>query len=342
MTTPRNRPRATMADIASLVSVSEATVSRALRGSPDISPATIERVRHAARELGYVPNIAARNLARKASQTLGLLVPDVTDPVHGQIVAGFVRAAEGHGFTVIVQEGAREKSRRERALRTLIEHSALGIAICGATVDPYETAASMAPADTVFILPELEFERTGSGPLPFGLLTSDYVAGIRALVQHLLGLGISRFSYVNGPDIASNRIRRSALLTSLEEANLEPRIREYTGTYEAEGLRRISGLIAKERPEALICYDDLHALHLMNALVQHGISVPKDMVLTGFDDIVFARLFNPGLTTVTQQSEKLGELAATMLARASIDGEALEEILLPVSVAKRGSTISNS
>lgn len=112
---PRRSVRPTLADIARAVEVSEATVSRALRGNAQISEQTRSLIGRVARDLGYVPNAAARSLARQASRTLGLIVPDVTDPVHGLIVSGFGRAAYAQGYTVIVLEGARDPARRGRA-----------------------------------------------------------------------------------------------------------------------------------------------------------------------------------------------------------------------------------
>src|SRR5690606_2520055 len=120
-----------------------------LRGNAHISEQTRRMIHRVARDLGYVPNAAARSLARRASRTLGLLVPDVTDPLHSMIVAGFGRAADRHGYTVIVMDGSRDGTRRERSLHTLIEHQAQGIAFCSTPVLPHEIVARIEPAHTV-------------------------------------------------------------------------------------------------------------------------------------------------------------------------------------------------
>lgn len=333
----RKPARPTLSDIAQVLRVSEATVSRALRGHPEISEQTRGLIRRVARDLGYVPNAAARSLARQASRTLGLLVPDVTDPVHGLIVAGFGRAADSRGYTVIVLDGSRDDARRARGLRTLLEHQAQGVAFCGAPVSPRETIAAVSPAHAVFIMPEgTDARSAGEGPL--GRIRADDEHGIRLLIEHLLDIGKQRLSYVNGSDIASNRIRRSAILASLESFGIEPRIREYATSLEQADLANVARLVARERPDALICYDDKMALHLMDALRRESVAVPDDVAVTGFDGIPFAAISNPRLTTVVQPAELLGETAANALFDAIESGSPPPDVTLPVALAIRGSS----
>ncbi len=108
---PAGAERVTLRDVARQAETSTATVSRSLRDDPQISPATRRRVKQVAEALGYVPDAAARSLAVRSSRTFGLMVPDVTDPIHGQIVAGFERAAHAAGYTVIVANGLDDGSR---------------------------------------------------------------------------------------------------------------------------------------------------------------------------------------------------------------------------------------
>jgi LacI family transcriptional regulator len=167
---------------------------------------------------------------------------------------------------------------------------------------------------------------------------SDDEAGMADLVRHLIRRGMQRLSYVNGPDIASNRMRREAVLAALEAAGIEPRIREYAGSTDPERLARLAELVRRERPDALICYDDLHALHVMAALRGVGMAVPGDVAVTGFDGTVFSRLSNPQLTTVVQQSELLGETAVAMLVRSIEQGTAPEDVTVPVTLSLRESS----
>ncbi|MDQ6433825.1 LacI family DNA-binding transcriptional regulator [Mesorhizobium sp. LHD-90] len=334
---PRKPGRPTLSDIARALDVSEATVSRALRGSPEISEQTRAAIRRVARDLGYVPNAAARNLARQTSRTLGLLVPDVTDPVHALVVAGFGRAADSRGYTVIVMDGSRDEARRTRSLRTLIEHQAEGIVFCSTPLSMRETIEEVRPAHAVFILHE-GADAVLASETPLGRVRADDELGIRLMVEHLLGLGKRRLSYVNGPDIASNRLRRNAILRSLEALGIEPRIREYSTGEEQTDFESVARLVARERPDALLCYDDKMALHMLDALRRADVSVPDDLAVTGFDGIPFAAISNPRLTTVIQPADLLGETAAGALFDAIENGTPPPDVTFPVTLAIRGSS----
>ena len=333
--------RTTLADIARELKLSEATVSRALRGHSAISEQTRGIVNHVARDMGYVPNAAARSLVDQSSRTLGLIVPDMTDPLHGQIIAGFGRAADQHGYTVIMLEGSRDDTLRERGLRTLLEHQAEGVAFCGAPIAARDAIERLS-SHLVFIIPEGHDAELASDK-PLGRLRSDDADGMRRIVEHLIALDRTRLSYVNGPDIASNRIRRNAVLRALETAGIEPRIREYMagraqGSLADYDFEEIAGLVSRERPDALICYDDQIALHMLDALRQTDMTVPDDVAITGFDGIPYAGLSNPRLTTVIQPAEQMGQLAANALLQAIESGEPPADVTLPVSVVIRGST----
>lgn len=337
MATTDRSARPTLADIARALDLSEATVSRALRGNSIISEQTRSDVIRVAREIGYVPNAAARSLARKASRTLGLLLPDVTDPVHGMIVAGFSQAAAAAGYTVLVLDGVREDGRREQALRTLGEHQAQGVAFCSAPVSPSEASEAVRPAHAVFVLPE--WTGTVEDGAARGRIRADDSAGIYLLVEHLLATGRKRLSYVNGPDSASNRLRRGAVLRSLEAKGVEPRIREYSANLDRAEIDAVARLAARERPDVLICYDDKLALHLLDALRNVGLRVPQDVAVTGFDGIPFAAVANPRLTTIEQPAEQIGARAAEALIAAIASGEPPKDQMLPVRLAVRESSL---
>src|SRR5262249_15444735 len=128
--------RVRLRDLAQVAGVSEPTVSRSLRDDPQISERTRAFIRQIADQLGYVPNAAAQNLALRRSQTIGLMVPDVTDPVHGEIVSGFEAEATRQGYVLLISNFRYEPSLEHRGLTTLISNQAAGIAIFGGVVDP--------------------------------------------------------------------------------------------------------------------------------------------------------------------------------------------------------------
>ncbi len=332
----RPRRRSTLADIARLVGVSEATVSRALRDDPQISGRTRRLVQQAADDLEYVPNVAARNLASRQSRTLGLMVPDVTDPMHAGVVSGFEAVASSHGYTVIVLNSQRDPHREARAIRELRAHQAAGVAFCGLVTDTGAALAAVRPSPAVFVGPE--GLRGATIPTTIGHVLAAEADGMRRLVGHLAETGRHRISYLAGPPMASDRVRRESITGALEALGFEPRLREFAEARGPDGLARIVRLVSRERPQALVCYDDRTALMLMSALREHGIRVPDDVAVTGFDDIPFARLANPRLTTVAQPIEAMGERAARMLLEAIRTGHVPDTEVFPVELVIREST----
>lgn len=330
------RRRTTLADIARLVGVSEATVSRALRDDPQISEQTRQRAQQVANDLEYVPNVAARNLASRQSRTLGLMVPDVTDPMHAGVVSGFESVASSQGYTVIVLNSQRDPHREARAMRELRAHQAAGVAFCGLVTDTGVALAAVRPSPAVFVGPE--GLRSPSIPTTTGHVLAAEADGMRQLVHHLADTGRQRISYLAGPPMASDKVRRGAITETLESLGLEPRLREFPAATDWDGYGRIVELVARERPEALVCYDDRAALMLLSALREHGIRVPDDVAVTGFDDIPFARLANPQLTTVAQPIEAMGQRAARMLLDGIRTGRIPETEVFPVELMVREST----
>lgn len=195
----------------------------------------------------------------------------------------------------------------------------------------------MRPAHTVFVMPE-GGDVDPPGGRALGRIRADDADGIRQLVEHLASAGRRRFSYVNGPDTASNRVRRNAVMRTLEMMGVEPRIREYATTLDTGQLDDVAALVARERPDALICYDDKMALHMLDALRSRGVKVPDDVAVTGFDGIPFAAIANPRLTTVAQPAERLGEMAAEFLLTAIETGEPPPDVVVPVELAVRESS----
>ena len=331
--------RATLADIAGVVGVSQATVSRALRDDPQIGERTRAAIRLVAAELEYVPNHAARSLARSATLTLGLMVPDLVDPMHGLVVAGFEKVALAKGYAVVVVSGVRDADREARGFEVFRAHQVDAAAFCGTISELSVTAGALRPAPIVFIGPEGPDPRIGrDGGRESGILEPDEEDGMAQLVAHLLGTGRTRLSYLNGYDIRSNRVRKRAVAAALEEAGLEPRLREYPAVASWRDCDRLLELIVRERPEAIVCYDDENALHLLAALRERGMAVPADIGVTGFDDIPFAQIANPTLTTVSQPMEEMGAKAAATLLETLATGDPPTSARIPLTLRVREST----
>lgn len=331
--------RARLEDVARLAGVSPTTVSRALRHDARISEATRAAVQQAANLLGYIPDARASSLRGRATSTIGLLVPDVADPIHAQIAMAVEQAASAEGYTVLLANGVSDPVQERQALQVFTAQRTDGIVLVGSMLSPQEANALVSPCPVVYVGGENVSLAGYRSELPTGSIRVDDISGIEAVVEHLRACAYRRVGYVNGPDLASNATRRDAALRSLAEAGITCALYPYPGGVESLGVLNatVSTLVA-DRPEALICYDDVEALGIMDALRGRGLRVPDDIALVGFDDIPFAGIANPRLTTVAQPSEEVGRGAFGMLLSAFKLGELPPSIMLPVRFIVREST----
>lgn len=328
--------RTRLADIARRMGVSEATVSRALRDDPQISERTRRLAQRAAEELGYVPNLAARSLASRQSRTLGVIVPDVTDPMYGGLVAGFESLASDRGYAVMLLATHGDPHRESRAMGVLRAHQVAGVALCGLVTGADDALLAVRPSAAVSV---------GFGGLPGGPhgVESGYVLaaeadGMRQLVHHLVGTGRRRLAYLAGGTMPSDGSRRDGIAHALRGMGWEPNLRDLPPLRGAAGRAGAVELVARHQPDAIVCSDDRAALVLMSALREQRIRVPDDVAVTGFDDIPSARLANPALTTVALPTEQMGERAARMLLEAISTGTIPDAEVLPVELVVREST----
>ena len=326
-------PALRLEDVAGAARVSAATVSRALRGDPRISEGTRSRVVQLAAELGYVPDAAARTLATRRSHTFGLLIPDVTDPLHGQVVTGFEQAAGAAGFGVLLAGGMYDVTRERRAAAGFRAHQVDGIAILGGMLGQVDTLAEGGARAPVVLLNGEHPALARTGDLPGGCIRSDDRPGLEALVAHLAGQGHRRIGYLEGPALASNLIRREAVERAANDLGL-------VAVARLKGSAATPRAVAAAGLDAVICYDDKSALALIDGLRASSLSVPRDLAVAGFDDIPFARIYNPRLTTVAQPAEAVGRQAVAMLLAGLESGERQPSLRLPVRLVVRESSLA--
>ena len=329
--------RITLVDVAERASVSVATVSRALSGDPQISQATQLRVRQIADNLKYVPNVAARNLVLQSSATFGLMTPDVTDPVHGQVVTGFQLQAAEHDYSVILSNGLGDADTERRALREFAAHRVAGVAVMGSVLAQVEVKCILSPSPVLFIGSE-HVPASGDLDRARGCLRPDDRDGMRQVVDHLIDRGYRKIAYVSGSTGATKIIRRDALVAALAERNQPEPVVHRADDVDAEGLRVVAASIRKTRPDAVVCYDDKTALLLMDELRAVGLKVPDDVGVVGFDDIPFARISNPRLTSVSQRADELGRTSVDHLLSTIERGKLPVSQLMPVTLVIRETT----
>jgi DNA-binding LacI/PurR family transcriptional regulator len=335
------RRRVLLKDVALRVNVSGSTASRALADDPRIGAATRLAVKAAAVELNYVPNAAARSLRARRTRTLGLLLPDLRDPVHGQVASAFEQEARLQGYGVMVVAGERDLGRERLALRIFAEHGTDGVAVVSGLLTPRELRERIDPDRLVLVWPDHRSLPRQDGPRVPGVIQTDDASGVRAAVEHLISSGCQRIAYVEGGVRASNAIRAEAVASTLRDHGNRAPMRRFAAAVDAwRSPGELAAEIAADLPEALVCYDDQLALGLMDALRDLGVRIPHDMEIVGFDGIPFASISNPRLTTVVVPSAEMGRVAATSLIRAVHEGALPDGVLLPVEVVVRESTRS--
>ncbi len=333
------RRRVLLRDVARRANVSDSTASRALADDPRISQATRLSVKSAAAELQYVPNAAARSLRMRHTSTLGLLIPNLSDPVHGQIASGFEEEAGRSGYCVIMVAGDNTPNRERLALKVFAEHGADGVAIVSSAISPREGRERVDPARLVIVQPDHRSLPRRDGPASPGVILTDDANGVRAAVNHLVDCGYRRIAYVEGEGGASNSLRAAAVAATLKSRGVRTAPRTFPASDDAwREPGPLAEAIATELPEALVCYDDKLALSLMDALRRLGIRVPDDVAIVGFDGIPSTAISNPRLTTVTTPSGEMGRLAAASLIRAIQDGAPPEGRRLEPELVVREST----
>jgi LacI family transcriptional regulator len=335
----RPEARVLLRDVAQASDVSLSTASRALRHDPRISLETRRSVQRTARDLRYIPNLAARSLRARRTRTLGLLLTDLSDPVPGQVAAGFEKEATVHGYRVVFASGLNDPERERRALRVFIEHATDGVAIVSSVLDPRDARRRVPPSRLVIVQPDHPSILRGKGGLPPGVIQTDDAAGVAAATAHLVESGYRDIAYVGDETRASSAVRREAAAGALEALGVDRPLRWFVANDDAwRSPLEIAARILLDPPDALLCYDDKLALAVLDGLRALGVHAPGDIGIVGFDGIPFAAISNPRLTTVAAPNAELGRLAASSLVEALRGGEVPGRALMPVELVVREST----
>ncbi len=329
--------RITTRDVALLAGVSQPTVSLVLSGNPRarVAKKTRERVLHAARELGYQPNLLARGLVSRRSYALGIIVPDLDNPFFTEVVSGAERVAAEEGYAVLLCDARRTPI--DRHLRTLTARQVDGIILDA-------TAAAALAQDERLLGQNVVLVDEPPGRWP-GVATDAPEAG-RVAAAHLLGLGHRRLAFI-GPatDSYGFRMRERGFTAALRKAGVpldSARLRR-TNASVAGGISAMRELLAlPDPPTAVFCANDLIAIGALKACLIAGVRVPDQLSIVGCDDIEMAQIVTPELTTVMVPARGLGARAARLLLERLAGGAARQRQgtakPLPVQLVVRGTT----
>jgi DNA-binding LacI/PurR family transcriptional regulator len=302
---------AVMNDVARLAGVSHQTVSRVLNQHPSVSPATRERVLEAVRQLNYRPNAMARGLAGRRSRVVGVVSFDTILYGPASTLLGIERAARaaGYGVSIVTLEQV-DHSGMVAALEALADQSVAGVVV----IAP-QTAAAAALHSLPLGVAAVAVESNVGGEIP--AISVDQVTGARLAVQHLLGLGHRKVWHLSGPrDWLETHGRIEGWRGTLEEAGL-PAPPLMTGDWSARsGYQAGLQLARRDDVTAVFAGNDQMALGMMRAFHEHGIRVPDDISIVGFDDIPEAEFLSPPLTTIRQDFDEVGRRCIAALLRA--------------------------
>ncbi|MGW4051625.1 LacI family DNA-binding transcriptional regulator [Streptomyces sp. NPDC004779] len=324
-------PRPTSRDVARAAGVSQATVSLVLgdkwRGR--VSERTAGTVRDAARELGYRPNLAARNLRLGRTRTALLVVPALTNEFFAHVYTGAAAVAAEHGFGVVLYPSpdgvgpARDPFASAQA------------ALDGVLASSMATEALDAFRGSDLPLVMLDSDPAGAGAA--ARVNLDVAEGMRMVTAHLLGLGHRRFLHLaSAAPSWTFDVRAAALAHALRDAE----VRTVRSPLTVAAARETAGAAlaaSGPRPTAVICDDDILAAGVCKAAHRLGLRVPEDLSVTGFDDMALATAVEPELTTVRLPAEEFGRRGMEALL-AVLAGEPARSDVLPVELVPRGST----
>jgi DNA-binding LacI/PurR family transcriptional regulator len=325
-------------DVARRAGVSIATVSRALRGLPDVAAATRDRVLEAAAELDYVASPFAARLASGRTATVGVVVPFVNRWFFAEVIDGVEAALRKSGFDLLLYNLGDEEGRTRFFDVMPIRKRVDAVLIASLVLD------------------DAEFDALGALSCPVGLLglerpgflstRIDDVAGARTAVRHLLDLGHRRIGLIGGDTDDPMRFtpplrRRDGYRDALREAGVEPDPDlEVLGYFTIDGGGEAASrlLAIPDRPTALFAESDEMAYGAMRAARRAGLRVPEDVAIIGFDDHVNAELMD--LSTVRQPvAEQAVDITTRLLSIiAAPDGLGTDEVVLPTELVVRGST----
>jgi LacI family transcriptional regulator len=300
----RHQERVTISSVATAAGVSKATVSRVMNGQHTVDPELVGRVRKAAERLGYQPSALAQNLSRGRTGVVGVLVPDLANPLFTLILKGIEFQAADDGYHTLVAD-SNEQPDEEPARATELARQSDGLILCGPRMSRSALTTLLDIGTPIVVVNR----RPSRGQFP--AVWVDSSDAIAALCQHLLELGHRRIAYLAGPEhSAANADRWSSLRTSLSRRVSLARVQ--AGAMMADGYAAADSALDTDAT-CLVGYNDLVALGAMARLNDLDIDVPGNVSVAGIDDIVFARYTNPSLTTIAVPQVDFGREAWRLL-----------------------------
>lgn len=338
---PRTKTAVTIRDVARVAQVHPGTVSRALNEQTRalVKAGTAQRVVHAAEQLGYRPNRIASGLKTSRSHTVGVLIPDITNPLFPPILRGIEDRLNDAGYTSLIVNTDNDPDCERTHLDALRARQVDGLIAATARLDR-EWLSELAAGGVPLVLVNRSVEDES---VPAVMV--DDRAGVRLAVQHVVALGHTAIGHLGGPQhLSTGRRRHQGFVDAIEAAGLTrppPRVRFSASFTDDEGARVCGELLDRAEAEltAIVAANDLLAIGCYDALRSRGLSCPRDVSVVGFNDMPFVDRLAPPLTSVRVPQREIGNVAAQLLLEQLAEGSPpTGEILLEPTLSVRGST----
>jgi LacI family transcriptional regulator len=329
-------PGITIAEVGRVAGVSIATVSRVLNNIPgQVSPATRRRVLRVIRDLDYRPNALARSLHQRRTHTIGLILPDISNPYYAEMARGIEDAISRQGYTLVTCNTDRQPDRISHSVAVLREKQVDGIILGGGGTLGAPHFAALRDCGTRVVL-------IGRCEMDLPAVRVDNVKGAREAAAHLLALGHRRIAVLAGPRISTTTVDRLAgFRQAFDEFGLPfpSRWLRYGDLRPGSGLEAAEKLFASRRaPTAILAINDQMAIGAMRGVLQRGLEIPRQVSVVGFDDIALASFVTPALTTMALPLHQMGVAAGEMILRPLAGVEQPQEVWFTPTLVVRESS----
>jgi DNA-binding LacI/PurR family transcriptional regulator len=322
----------TLEEVAKRARVSTATVSRVLNDLEVVKESTRKRVLQALEDLNYHPNLHARTLAGGKSRSLGMIVSNVSNPFFVDVFHALDAAARRNGYDVLVEHTEYSVNQLIAGVRSLLGNRVAGLAVVVSEMGPSVIREVQASG-----LPAVFYDVGAPGPNTTNIRVR-YELGMQRVVQYLYSLGHRRMGFVgHHAGLSPLQVRRKAFVDTVKQFGGEVEYKVVTDVDSpAGGMHATREMLAGGlKPTAIVCVNDYMAVGVLRESRAHGLSVPGDISITGFDNIEFSEFTNPALTTLNIPRGTIGQMAFEALMRKE---EAPREILLDPELVVRDST----
>lgn len=332
------RIQITLADVAKAAGVHAATVSRAMSevSATQVNSETVKRIRKIAKEMGYTANTVARGLRTRKSMTIGVVVPDLTNPIFPPIVRGIDDELSTQGYSSLIVNTDGSEVKEEKLFRLLMERQVDGLIIATGHMSNTTLVEYHAQGLKVVMV-----NREGAG-VPYPSVTGDDSAGIALILKHLGDLGHKSIIYLAGPPgFSTSKIRSRSIADGCKNLRIKCKVFKTSAYSIRAGEETMDKILSEAKPTftAVVAGNDLVALGVYHSLKKRGLRIPEDISVVGFNNMAFSGDFAPPLTTVSAPHYEMGVEAARLLLHHIQEnlGSAVK-MTLPVSLVVRGST----